>query len=170
MNCLFCGAEQGSKVQECSECGVPFERRPPIIGVNHVTQLLNVLDDLAAGDGTAEDCEEPFRSFLELFAEFEQKWKLQEKSLSEQLAPELKDRFGVALAETDQALQQLYQAIECLEITLFEGEDYLEAGIENLVSSFKGVCAGAARLLEQLDALKQEQGQGSGRVFNLPSV
>ena len=170
MICLFCGANQDSKVEECGECGIPYERRPPIIGVNHFTQLLNILDDLQAGDGTVEDCEEPFRRFFDLFAEFEQKWKLQEQSLSEQLSPELRDRFGPGLAATDQALQQAYQAIECLEITLFEGEDYLEVGVENLVSSFKGACSAAAQLLEQLDALKQEQGTGSGTVFNLPSV
>lgn len=170
MMCLFCGASQDSKVTECGDCGVPFERRPPIIGINHVTQLLNVLEDLLAGDGAVEDCEEPFRRFLELFAEFEQKWKLQESTLSEQLAPELKDRFGPSLAQTDQSLQEAYQAIECLELTLFAGEDYLEQGIESLIASFMGICAGAAQLLEQLDRLKQQQGQGSGAVFNLPSV
>lgn len=131
--------------------------------------MLVVLDDLRKGELDIEDAAEALQRFIEMFELFEQKWRLQDVSLSEQLTPALKDTFAGSLAGIDQAMGDGYQAIALMEGALAEGQDTLDAAEEHLLRFFRGVCSHAAKLLEDLDALKISQGK-SGSLFNLPSV
>ncbi|MCA9790243.1 MAG: hypothetical protein KC910_00550 [Candidatus Eremiobacteraeota bacterium] len=169
MICLFCGSELAPKSRQCEGCSSPHSLRPPVSGINHVSQMLVVLDDLRKGELDVEDAAEALQRFIDMFEHFEQKWRLQESSLTDQLSPALKDTFAASLSGIDQALGDGYQAIALMEGALAEGQDTLDAAEEHLLRFFRGCCANAAKLLEDLDALKISQGK-SGSLFNLPSV
>lgn len=170
MICLTCGeALVGDDPQTCDSCETSHVPRDPVVGINHVSQLLCAFDELREGDINLEEFEEVLGAFYELFAEFENKWKLSESDLGSRLSGTLKQEFGPALSGIDEALQLGFQAMESLEAIHQEGVDALDAAEEALVLFFQGVCANSAALLEKFDRMKSED-KGSGVLFNLPSA
>lgn len=170
MICLFCGeALEGDGPQTCGSCDTPHEPRPPVAGINHISQLLCALDDLRDETIGLDEFEEISATFCELFAEFEAKWNLTQSNLQSRLAGELQARFGKAVAGIDEALQLGFQAMESLDAIPEQGVEAADAAEEALVLFFQGVCTNAAALLETFDRLKA-QDKGSGMLFNLPSA
>ncbi len=170
MICLYCGEPlKDTSPHDCPSCGEHHPQREPIVGVNHVSQILCALDQLREGNLDIEDFEAAFQRFIELFGQFEEKWRLQEATLAEQLAPSLQKDFGETLGRLDEALRDGYHGIECVESALVEGADLLDLADVSLTGFFKKSCSAAAKLLDDLAALKRKAGE-SGAFFNLPSV
>ena len=169
MICLYCGEELSKDARRCDACDRSFERRSPLAHINHVSQLLGAIDDAQEGTIEGEELEEALRRFLDMFADFVDKWGLAEASLESQMEPETKEDFGPIMAQMDQTLQLGSHAFELLEAAL-EGDDTLEAGREALVSFFQNICGQAAAILDQLQKLKQDDSTSPGLYGKLPSV
>lgn len=166
MICLLCGETlSGDNPQDCKGCETAHEPRPPVVGINHVSQFLCALDDLRDEEISMEEFEEISGGFYELFAEFEAKWDLSNSDLESRLAGSLKRNFGKAMRGIDEALQLGFQAMECLEAVPVEGLDAVDAAEESMILFFQGVCANSALLLEKLDQLRSEE-KSSGVLFN----
>lgn len=169
MICLYCKTEiKGDPPLVCSGCEVTHQSRPPVVGVNHMSQLLSALDLVQEDEIDREELEIIFDSFVELLEKFEQKWSLRESALAGRLSGALQEKFADSFAQIDEALQLAYQGVELVEATLNEEAEGLEEAIDCFGRFFQGVCAAAAVILERLDEF--EDNQGSGQLFNLPSV
>lgn len=169
MICLFCKAPlQDEPPIECEGCGMVHEDRPPVVGVNHVSQLLCALDLLAEGEFELEEFEAVFYAFCDKLEAVANKWHLREATLKERLSPPLAQKFGPLFAQLDEAFQLGFQGVEWTEALLAgESEDFDQ--VESLfIGFFRGVCGASAALLDGLDELNAEK--GSGKLFNLPSV
>lgn len=170
MICLLCGETlEGDGLQSCGSCDTEHEARPPVVGINHFSQLLCALDYVREEEISLEDFEEISGAFYELFAEFEAKWGLSESDLESRLAGSLKQEFGEALRGIDEALQLGFQAMDALEAVPREGAAAVDAAEEALTLFFQGVCSNSAALLEKFDRLKSED-KSSGVLFDLPSA
>ncbi len=171
MICLFCEADLPTDVpQKCENCGTEHESRPPIVGVNHVSQLLCSLDAVQSQEMGFEDFHGVLEVFLDRFEAFEQVWKTRHSSLRERLSPGLEGRFGQSMLALDEAFNLGFQALEDMQCLNEDSlPEHFEQAESALVNFFRGTCAQAASALEAYDQL-QAQGPSSGRVFNLPSV
>jgi hypothetical protein len=165
--CLTCKANiKGDPPLECGQCGMLHDLRPPVVGVNHVSQMLAALDDLAEEVATPQEFETVLYAFIDRFEQLEEKWQLREALLAGRLAPNLKEKFGRSFEELDGGLQQGYAAVEWME-TIAAGEsDNFEEAEACLVGFFRKVCGASARILDLLDQVDES----SGPLFNLPSV
>lgn len=169
MICLSCKEEmKGDPPLECPGCGFEHQGRPPVVGINHISQLLSAIDLLNDDLVSFEDFEVIYTNYVEQLDELEQKWQLRESSLSERLSTGLKDKFGAYFEQLDEALQAGYQGAEWIDAFLAEETDSLEQAEECVITFFRGVCAASAGILDRLDDF--DQNKGSGMLFNLPSV
>jgi hypothetical protein len=167
--CLSCKAEiKGNPPLECSGCGLIHESRAPVVGVNHVSQMLAALDDLLEEVATPQEFETVLYAFIDRFEKLEEKWQLREALLSPRLAPSLKEKFGRWFTELDTGLQQGYAALEWMEAIAAGESDNFEEAESCLVGFFRTVCGASAQILDQLDEVSGPQSSGS--LFNLPSV
>ena len=79
MICLICRTTiEGGPPLECPECSFVHESRPPVVGINHVSQILSALDMLAEDEMDVEEFEGLFYGFVEQLEQFVQKWRLKE--------------------------------------------------------------------------------------------
>ena len=170
MICLYCKEPLLSQNPDsCENCEIPHAPRPPVVGINHISQVLEALDSLKAEDISLEDFDSIWASFYELFVEFDDKWKISESSLQSRLSSGLAQKFGPALQEIDESIQLLYQAIECLEAIPEEGLPAVDAAEEAVTRFFLGVCSNSTLLLSKLDTLHLDT-SGPGLLFDLPSA
>lgn len=171
MICLYCETElPHDRPQECPECQAEHDSRPPVIGVNHVSQLLGALDAFRAEELEAEDFRTAVEVFTDMMEAFEEKWKSKESPLAGRLSSSLQPRFEKALSEIDRALVIGFQTVELLE-TLADApsEEGFKEAESALITFFTTICANAAQALSEFDSLKSEAAS-SGALFNLPSV
>lgn len=154
MICLSCRTEiAGNPPLSCPGCGLVHESRPPVVGVNHLSQLLCALDFLAAGDCSPDEFETVFTSFVEQLDELERKWQLRDSTLSERLSSGLRIDFAAYFAQLDEALQAAFQGVECVEAYFTEEADSMEQAEECFVRFFLNVCAASAGILSKIDKL-----------------
>ena len=153
----------------CENCEVSHLPRHPVVGINHISQVLGALDALKAEEISLDDFDNIWASFYDLFVEFENKWKVSESSLQSRLSSALAPKFGPALEEIDESIQLLFQAVECLEAIPEEGLSAVDAAEEAVTRFFLGVCSNSALLLSELDTL-QDDNSGPGLLFDLPSA
>ncbi|HIB68079.1 MAG TPA: hypothetical protein EYO33_24030 [Phycisphaerales bacterium] len=169
MICLICRTDlEGGPPLECPECGFVHESRPPVVGINHVSQLLSALDMLAEDEMDVEEFEGLFYGFVEQLEQFVQKWQLKESLFTERLSPALSEKFAKYFRQLDKAIQMAFQGVEWVEAILAGESDDFERAEENLVGFFRGVCSSSAVILDNLDDLDKDQ--KSGMLFNLRSV
>ncbi len=171
MICLYC--ETGlpnDQPQTCSECQAEHDSRPPVVGVNHVSQLLGALDAFRAEELDREDFEAAIEVFGEMLETFEQTWRTRESTLASRLSSSLAPRFGQALSGIDKALTDGFAAYALLEsLAEAPSDEGFERAESALISFFTAVCSNAAQALSEFDSLKA-QAATSGALFNLPSV
>ena len=169
MICLSCRTEiKGDPPLECPECEVVHEARPPVVGINHFSQILCALDQLAHEEIDVESFEAVFFSFVDHLEQLDQKWGFRDTALAPRLAPSLKDKFGTQLAQMDEALQLGFQSVEWVEAILAGESDDFEAAESCLVGFFQGICAASATLLDNLEQF--QGGKSGGMLFNVRSV
>ena len=159
---------KGDPPLECPGCGFEHDARPPVVGVNHFSQVLVALDMLAEEEIDLEGFENIFFSFVEHLEQLDQKWGFREAPLAPRLAPSMIEKFGKQLGQFDEALQLGFQAVEWVEAILAGESDDFEAAESCLVGFFRGICAASASLLDNLDQFKDNS--AGGMLFNLPSV
>lgn len=170
MICLRCAAENNEKSEECSGCQHPFQSRPPVVGHNHVSQMLCALDDLREEEIDLETFETVYHAFAGQFESFAEKWELASQGLVERLAHSMKETYATPLAQLEESLGQAYLAFELIDAFL-EGEEVaLEEAETALVTFFRGSCASAARILEEVDRAKARTNTSRGGLLNLPQV
>lgn len=170
MICLTCQHElSGSPPLKCAGCGTLHDSRPPVVGVNHFSQVLAALDLFADEEIEAEAFESIFFAFVDQLESLDQKWQFRERLLSERLAPALKEKFGAQVTQYEEAIQLGFQGVEWVEAILAGESDDFESAENCLVGFFRGVCAASASLLDNLEQLESSASPG-GALFNLPSV
>lgn len=156
------------KPQTCA-CEVEHRDRPPLAGINHVSQVLCALDDLRAGELELEEMEGVVDVFLGLFEAFEQKWRPDGVSLASRLTPTMQERFSVTLAGIDQAIEEGARALDILQSLDPESyEEQLDQAEAALLAFFQNACGHAATALDEHDSLKTQL-KGAGAFFNLGS-
>jgi hypothetical protein len=164
--CLYCESPLPNDQPQTCSCEIEHRDRPPIAGINHVSQLLCALDDYRSGELEMEDLEAVLEVFAGLHEAFEQKWRANGEALAVRLSPTLRDRFQESLSGIDKALDEGSRALEILHH--LEGEEGLDEAEAALISYFQNACGYAARALDDHDTLKSET-QSSGAFFNLRS-
>lgn len=168
MICLNCRTTiEGSPPLECPGCDLVHESRPPVVGVNHVSQILCALDMLADEDMDSEEFEGIFFGFVDQLDQLAQKWQLRESFLTERLSPTLSDKFAKYFRQIDSALQMAFQGVEWVEAILAGESDDFDSAEDNLVGFFRGICAASAAILDNLDDLDKDK--KSGMLINLRS-
>jgi hypothetical protein len=165
--CLYCEATLPNALPQTCPCEIEHLERPPIAGINHVSQLLCALDDLRAGELELGDLDGLVDVFLGYFESFEQKWRPEGTSLEGRLAPALKEAFAASLQGIDNALDLGSRALEILQ-TLEEplDEQRLEEAEQALIGFFQSACGHAAAALDAFDSLKARS-QRPGGFLNL---
>lgn len=154
MICLTCGeALSGVPPLLCPSCGITHEMRPPVVGINHFSQVLAALDAWAEEECTQEDFEAVFFQFVEQFEELDGKWGFRKRPLAQRLSPNLGPRFAAQLEIFDQALEQGFLGIERVEALLAGEDDDFEAAESHLLGLFQGICSASATLLDDLEKL-----------------
>ncbi len=153
MICLQCGQEQKGEVEQCSSCGQTFSVFPPYVRCNHVAQLQQALRQSKEGRLDLEQFAEIYGRFAELGLSFQQCWRANaQTTLVDGLPPELKERYQTGVAELDQALNLLEDALQCLDQCLETGSDADFARADELLTDFFKIgCGGCAILMEELD-------------------
>lgn len=169
MICLTCKTQlEGPPPLECHGCATLHESRPPIVGINHFSQLLCALDLLADAELDPESFETVFYNFVDQLEALEEKWSFRESPLAPRLAPSLAEKFGPQIGQFDRALQLGFQGLELVEAILSGESDDFGTAEECLVGFFRGICSASASLLDNLEQLKGKK--SGGMLFNLPSV
>ncbi len=171
MICLYCETElPDDQPQACPECEAEHDSRPPVVGVNHVSQLLGALDSFRAEELDKEDFEAAVEVFGEMLDAFEQTWRTRESTLASRLSSSLQPRFEKTLRGIDEALAGGFSAMELLEsLADAPSEEGFKRAEAALIAFFTTICANAAQALSEFDSLKA-QAATSGALFNLPSV
>jgi hypothetical protein len=165
--CLQCGCEQKGEVEQCSGCQNAFEVFPPYVRCNHVAQLQQALRQCQSGQIDLEAFAEIYGRFAELGLDFQQRWRADaQTTLVDGLPTELKARYQAGVAELDQALDRLEEALQCLDQCLESGSgaDFAKAD-ELLTDFFKLGCGGCAILMEELD--KSENTDSAGTFLDV---
>lgn len=166
MICLYCEAPLPHDRPHTCACEIEHRDRPPIAGINHVSQILCALDDYRAGELELEELEGVVDVFLGLHEAFEQKWRPSGEPMAARLSPSLRDGFHDTLSGIDKALDDGARALEILQN--LEGEEGLDDAEAALISYFQVACGHAAKALDDFDRLKT-QVKSSGAFFNLRS-
>ncbi|MBT9584887.1 hypothetical protein IV102_16200 [bacterium] len=163
MICLACGSEQSNQLPACSGCGHKFAVFPPFVRCNHVAQLQSALRECQQGTTSWEQFGDIYARFLELGLHFQQRWRSgPEASLVSSLAPALKEPFQSGVAELDQALGLLEEALVCLDQALETGESEGLGQADTLLTDFFKVgCGGCAILMEELDKSELQEPRGT---------
>lgn len=153
MICLNCGREEKGELEQCPGCNHKFEVFPPYVRCNHVAQLQQALRQSKEGLLDLEQFAEIYGRFAELGLSFQQRWRADaQTTLVAGLAPELKARYQAGVAELDQALNLLEDALQCLDLFLETGSDADFAKADELLTDFFKIgCGGCAILMEELD-------------------
>ncbi len=153
MICLNCGREEKGELEQCPGCNHKFEVFPPYVRCNHVAQLQQALRQSKEGLLDLEQFAEIYGRFAELGLSFQQRWRADDQTtLVAGLAPELKARYQAGVAELDQALNLLEDALQCLDLFLETGSDADFAKADELLTDFFKIgCGGCAILMEELD-------------------
>lgn len=152
--CLTCGMGMPEIAPEaCANCGTRHEMRPPVIGVNHLSQVLSALDAWAEEECSQEEFEGVFFQFAELFDELGEKWSFSERAFAERLSPHLVAKFAPQLESIDQALGEGMAGVGKVEAILAGEDDDFETVEDKLVGFFQGTCSASARLLDDLEKL-----------------
>lgn len=163
MICLHCEEPlKGEKAQVC-RCKVKHEERPPVVGVNHVSQMLAALDSYRADQLDIEEFEDVFDVFSDYFFQFERRWR-GKQTLAARLSPALTEHFGASLARLDKTLDSAARALELLQNLEEAQEDDLDEAEAALLTFFHGICAQGS---EVMDVLEQVNSQRS--LLDLPS-
>lgn len=169
MICLYCESPLPSDRPQTCACEVEHRDRPPVAGINHVSQVLCAIDDLRSGDLELEEMEGVVDVFLALFEGFEAKWRPNGTSLLERLTPTMQERFATTMSGIDKALEEGGRALEILQGLEPEALDaQLEEAEAALVAFFQNACGHAAAALDDFDSLKAQL-QSSGAFFNMRS-
>jgi hypothetical protein len=166
--CLYCESPLPDDRPQTCACEVQHRDRPPISGINHVSQVLCALDDLRAEEIELEEMESVVDVFLGLFERFEQKWRPGGVSLAARLTPTLQERFATTLSGIDTALEEGSRALEILQSLDDVSEQQLDEAETALIAFFQAACGHAATALDDFDGLKSQL-QSSGAFFNLRS-
>ena len=163
MICLNCGQEQKGEVEECPGCGHKLPVFPPYVRSNHVAQLQHGLRQCRDGHLNLEQFAEIYGRFAELGLDFQQRWRADaQTSLVDGLPAELKARYQAGVAELDQALNFLEEALQCLDQCLESGSDAdFSRADELLTDFFKIGCGGCAILMEELDKTENTDSAGT---------
>ncbi|MBX3172676.1 MAG: hypothetical protein KF760_35085 [Candidatus Eremiobacteraeota bacterium] len=163
MICLQCGQEQTGEVEQCSSCRQPFAVFPPYVRCNHVAQLQQALRRSQAGQLDLEQFAEIYGRFAELGLNFQQRWRGDAQTrLVDGLPLELKGRYQTGVAELDQALDRLEEALQCLDQCLETGSDADFAQADDLLTDFFKIgCGACAILMEELDKVETNDSAGT---------
>lgn len=163
MICLQCGQEQKGEVEQCAGCQQQFAVFPPYVRCNHVAQLQQALRQGKADQLDLEQFAEIYGRFAELALHFQQRWRADaQTTLVDGLAPEQKERYQAGVAELDQALNLLEDALQCLDQCLETGNDAdFSKADELLTDFFKIGCGGCAILIEELDKVETSESAGT---------
>lgn len=163
MICLNCGQEQRGEVEECSGCKHSLAVFPPYVRSNHVAQLQQALRQCKDGQLDMELFAEIYGRFAELGLGFQQRWRADaQTSLVDGLPPELKARYQAGVAELDQALNILEEALQCLDQCLESSTDADFARADELLTDFFKIgCGGCAILMEELDKVETTDSAGT---------
>ncbi len=149
MICLHCEAPlKGSKPQVCG-CKFRHEERPPVVGVNHVSQLLAALDGYRSDQLDIEVFEDAFDVFSDYFYQFERRWR-EKGTLVSRLAPPLAARFGASLGALDKALDSGTRGLELLQNLDDAGEDELDEAEAALLRFVEGISSAGTAVSELL--------------------
>lgn len=169
MICLICrSALEGSPPLTCPECEFVHESRPPVVGINHMSQILAALDMLAEEEMDLDEFEGLFFGFVEQLDQFVKKWQLNDSLFTERLSPTLSGKLAKYFRQLDQSVQMAFQGIADVEAILAGESDDFEQAEANLIGFFRGVCSASAAILDNLEDLDQDR--KSGMLFNLKSV
>lgn len=167
MICLYCESPLPDDRPQTCACEVEHRDRPPVAGINHVSQVLCAIDDLRAGELELEEMEGVVDVFLGLFETFEAKWRPQGTSLAARLTPTMQERFATTLAGLDQALEDGSRALEILQSLEPDALDaQLDEAERALIGFFQNACGHAATALDDFDSLKTQL-RGGGAFFNM---
>lgn len=163
MICLQCGQPQKGEIEQCSGCRQPFTVFPPYVRCNHVAQLQQALRQSKEGQLDLEQFAEIYGRFAELGLNFQQRWRADaQTTLVDCLPPELKARYQTGVAELDQALNLLEEALQCLDQCLETGSDADFAKADELLTDFFKIgCGGCAILMEELDKAETTDSAGT---------
>lgn len=163
MICLQCGQEQKGETEQCPGCQQSFQVFPPYVRCNHVAQLQQALRQSKEGQLDLEQFAEIYGRFAELGLNFQQRWRADaQTTLVEGLPPELKARYQEGVAELDQALNLLEEALQCLDQCLESGSDADFAKADELLTDFFKIgCGGCAILIEELDKVETSDSAGT---------
>lgn len=167
MICLFCEARLPDDQPQTCSCRFEHRLRLPLVGINHVSQLLSALDGLLEEEIPLEDVEQAVAVFSDLFDRFERKWR-QRGPLVAELPPLFADRFAVSLQGIEAALQQGEKALGLLQPVDQLDAARVEQASTALLAFFHGVCAHAAKALHDFAELKREAAS-SGALIDLRS-
>ena len=169
MICLYCESPLAGDQPQTCDCQVEHRDRPPVAGINHVSQVLCAIDDLRSGELELEEMEGVVDVFLGLFEAFDARWRPDGLSLTSRLTPTMQERFMTTMAGIDKALEEGARGMEILQNldpeTLEAQLDEAEAA---LLSFFQNACGNGATALDDFDSLKSQQ-QSRGAFFNLRS-
>jgi hypothetical protein len=171
MICLFCGAENEYGTGECKGCKKPFKVFPPYIKANHVSQLQAAIKNYLEGEIERDDLYNQVRTFENLFYDFEDKWKLDEKPAAKRLGESLSDKFTEPMEEIDKGYKHLLSAMELL----FDAEDgetqqseerKLGAAYEELVQFFGLTSSSCGWMIREMETMDKKD-LDVGAIFNL---
>lgn len=169
MICLYCESPLPNDQPQTCVCEVEHRDRPPVAGINHVSQVLSAIDELRSGELELEEMEGVVDVFLGLFEAFDAKWRPDGVSLNRRLTPTMQERFSETMAGLDKALEDGARGMEILQSldpdTLDVQLDEAEAA---LLSFFQNACGYGATALDDFDSLRSQQ-QSGGVFFNLRS-
>lgn len=145
MICLWCQQVLAAQASSCERCGTVFVEQPPIVGINHLTQLLQALQD---PELDREELSGVVRHFVQRWEAFETRW-------SPPFRPQLPAHlggYGDTLTALDRGLELGREAFAEIDSYLSGETESTEAACERLRAFFGAVCNSSAQLLEKLES------------------
>jgi hypothetical protein len=154
MICLSCGESvTKSGATECPSCKEEFRYVSGLFGTNNISQLLQALEDTAAGTCDLEELNDRVGVFLEVWDDFAARWKITDRTVPErfELSEELEAVYGEPLAQIEEAIEHLNAAVSELD-GLESAEPEVLKRIESSVRLFsRRVCSAGAVLFTKLE-------------------
>ena len=163
MICLVCEAEQEApNPEECVSCKRSFQQVKGIYGTNHVTQLIQCIEELEAGQSTIEDTLHQYDTFLNRWDEFNEAWPIDSESLLEIAASSslVQYEFRSIIEQVTSARESLQKLTDHFEQLADEGRTDL-AQARQLVYEFSvTTCQASGRFFDQARKFRNPDDQG----------
>lgn len=124
-----------------------------LFGTNNISQLLQALEDTAAGQRDLDELTERVGIFLEIWDEFAERWKLSELSVPErfELSDDLEAVYAEPLEQIEAALEHLNTAVSDLDALESPDPAALKKIEESIRLFSRGICSAGAALFTKLE-------------------